>query len=145
MKNNEDRSAFAAFDHHRKYAGGNPVKDKGADCSGSVWAIYKEAGLSYGTYQSTATFPTLVGIDANFVKGTHFFKKVDMKVDTPQVGDVGWWNGHMVIYDLNAGKTDKQLAGNVWSASSPTSSRKFGPGKIDWYIDEYDAPAVSDR
>jgi len=41
-----------------KYAGGNPVKGKngGADCSGSVWAIYKEAGFSYGHYFNSVAF-----------------------------------------------------------------------------------------
>ena len=118
-----------------KYAGGNAVKDKGADCSGSVWAIYKEAGLSYGVYQSSASFPSsVVGTDANFVKGTHFFKKVD----TPQVGDVGWWNGHMAIYDLNAGKTVTKtpLDGNQWSAR--TTGQNFGPTRRNWYDNHVD-------
>ena len=125
-----------------KYAGGNPVKGEGADCSGSVWAIYKEAGFPYGPYANTAMFvnrvatdadliaawlKNLVGIDADFVKGRHFFKKVTM----PQVGDIGWWNGHVAIYDNNVGKTDKGLDGNLWSARNP--EQPFGPARINWY------------
>ena len=120
-----------------KYAGSNPVKDEGADCSGATWKIYEEAGFSYGSYQSTATFRTLVGADNDKeMKGKHF-----KQVSTPQVGDIGWWNGHMAIYDLNAGKTDKGLDGNVWSVSNPKSTRPFGPGLIKWYDNDYKAPA----
>ena len=122
-----------------KYAGGNPVKKKGADCSGSVWAIYKEAGFSYGPYTNTAGFKELVGTDEKFVKGGHFFKRVSM----PQAGDIGWWQGHLAIYDKDVGKTDKGQDGNVWSASSPTSPRKFGPGRIDWYDNKNGAGAVT--
>lgn len=141
-----------------KYAGGNPVKGKngGADCSGSVWAIYKEAGFSYGHYFNSVAFVNLVatdthfiiawfkdlaGTEANFVQGKHFFKQVSH----PQAGDIGWWHngksGHMVIYDNDAGTTEpNKQQGNVWSASNP-SGRAFGPGRIDWYDKQYNAPA----
>ena len=121
-----------------KYAGGKPVKGKGADCSGAVWAIYKEAGLSYGTHTNTAGFPARVGTDAKFTKGTHFFKKVD----APQVGDIGWWTngkkdedagGHMVIFDPKVGKTDRGVVGNLWSASNSTSPRNFGAAHDSFY------------
>lgn len=139
-----------------KYAGGNPLKGKdgGADCSGSVWAIYKEAGFSYGPYFNSvkfvnlvatdthfiiAWFKDLIGSDDSFVKGKHFFKQVDQ----PQAGDIGWWHngqsGHMVIYDVDAGKTENGLQANVWSASNPTG-RAFGPARIDWYDKQYNAP-----
>ena len=119
-----------------KYAGGNPVKGEGADCSGATWKIYEEAGFSYGSYQSTATFRTLVGADANFVKGKHFFKKVD----TPQVGDIGWWDGHMVIYDSKAGPTvaNKKIDGDVWSASKP-GGNDFGSARTSFYTKKYGA------
>jgi len=117
------------------HAGGNPVKGEGADCSGAVWAIYKEAGFSYGSYHSTATFHSLVGSDASFISGKHFFKQVS----TPQVGDVGWWNGHMAIYDPNAGKTDTDtpLNGNQWSAR--TTGKKFGATRQNWYDNYVDS------
>jgi len=121
------------------YAGGNPTKDRGADCSGSTWKIYQEAGFSYGPYTNTVEFKKLVGTDSTFVKDKHFFKRVTM----PQAGDIGWWKGHMAIYDNNAGKTDTGQNGNVWSASSPTSPRKFGPGRTDWYDNKHGAGAVT--
>ena len=116
---------------------------KGADCSGSVWAIYKEAGFSYGPYANTVMFVNkvatdpdfiaawlqkLVGTDKNFVQGKHFFKKVTM----PQAGDIGLWKGHMAIYDNNVGKTEKGQDGNLWSASR-TGGRDFGPARVDFY------------
>lgn len=103
----------------KKYVGGGAVKKEGADCSGSTWKIYVEAGFPYGPYINTALFVNrvatepdfirawlqkLVGSEENFVKGTHFFKQVSL----PQVEDIGWWHngktgdkaaGHMVIYD----------------------------------------------
>lgn len=139
-----------------KYAGGNAVKGKGADCSGSVWATYKEAGFSYGAYFNTVRFVNLVATDthfivawvkdlvgqeADFIQGKHFFRQVSQ----PQAGDIGWWHngksGHMVIYDNDAGTTEpNKQQGNVWSASNP-SGRAFGPGRIDWYDKQYNAPA----
>lgn len=139
-----------------KYTGGNPVKGKGADCSGSVWAIYKEAGFSYGSYFNSVAFVNLVatdthfivawlkdlaGTEASFVQGKHYFKQVSH----PQAGDIGWWHngksGHMVIYDKNAGLTEpNKQQGNVWSASNPTG-RAFGPARIDWYDKQYNASA----
>ena len=126
-----------------KYAGGGAVKNEGADCSGATWKIYAEAGFPYGGYFNTVRFVNLiatdshfivawlkdlVGSDADFVKGKHFFKKVL----TPQVGDIGWWNGHMAIYDNNAGKTVPEGAeGNLWSAR--TTGFNFGPARINWY------------
>jgi hypothetical protein len=118
------------------YHGGNPVKKMGADCSGATWEIYQEAGFPYGAYTDTAGFKNLVGTDKNFVKGKHFF----MQVDVPQTGDVGWWSGHMVIYDpaLVLDSTLRSLqqkpgTKSVWSASSPTSTRAFGPAWSHWY------------
>jgi cell wall-associated NlpC family hydrolase len=110
---------------------------QGADCSGSTSSIYAEAGFAY-PHHSTSGFPDLVGTDSHFIKGKHFFKKVD----SPQVGDVGLWSngklgknasGHMAIYDANVGKTPKGLVGNLWSASNPTSSRKYGSARIDFF------------
>lgn len=138
-----------------KYAGGGAVKKEGADCSGATWKIYAEAGFPYGGYFNTVRFVNrvstdshfvvvwlkdLVGSEADFVKGTHFFKEVFM----PQVGDIGWWHngkaGHMVIYDNNAGTTAKGQQANVWTASNPTGD-PFGPGRINWFDEKYNAPA----
>ena len=112
------------------------MKGEGADCSGATWKIYEEAGFSYGSYQSTATFRTLVGADNDKeMKGKHF-----KQVTTPQVGDIGWWDGHMAIYDPALAKDDElrnfqQPAGthSVWSASRPGSTRKFEPALSHWY------------
>jgi cell wall-associated NlpC family hydrolase len=118
------------------YAGANPVKKKGADCSGSTWKIYQEAGFSYGDYTSAAGFKTIVGTDKHFVPGEHFFKQVSV----PQTGDIGWWSGHMVIYDPSIAQ-DSTLRGlqqnpgtkSVWSASSEKSTRNYGPAWSHWY------------
>ena len=67
------------------------------------------------------------------MKGKHF-----KQVSTPQVDDIGWWDGHMAIYDLNAGKTDTKppLNGNQWSAR--TTGKKFGATRQDWYDNHVD-------
>ena len=103
------------------------MKGEGADCSGATWKIYEEAGFSYGSYQSTATFRTLVGADNDKeMKGKHF-----KQVTTPQVGDIGWWNGHMAIFDLNAGKTGKEkdvdgvLSRNPWNLSDHSQGGSY--------------------
>ena len=137
-----------------KYAGGGAVKKEGADCSGSTWKIYAEAGFPYGSYFNTVAFVDLVatdphfiiawfedlaGADKNFVKGKHFFKKAA----NPQVGDIGWWHngksgkeaaGHMAIYDNNAGKTKPNgVVGNVWSATNRSSEYGFGPAHTKFF------------
>jgi len=84
----------------------------GADCSGAVWGIYKEAGYPY-PYSPSVTFS----------KNPYF-----TPVSAPQVGDVGLYPGHMAIYDPNASK-----GMDVWSASRP-GGRAFGPRKSSWYL-----------
>lgn len=145
--------------------GAGAVKDKGADCSGSTWKIYAEAGFPYGPYINSALFVNrvatepdfirawlqkLVGSEENFVKGTHFFKQVSL----PQVGDIGWWHngktgdeaaGHMVIYDINAGtaigKGGVKVSGDCWSARNKTSEYNYGPSQVNWHEKTYNAPA----
>ena len=140
-----------------KYKGGGAVKGKGADCSGATWKIYAEAGFPYGGYFNTVRFVNrvatdshfivawlkdLVGSEANFVKGEHFFKQVSL----PQVGDIGWWKGHMAIYEQNSGMCGKRnnVEGNIWSAydvNAPNfgpAHTSFwdspnGPGNVIWY------------
>ena len=120
------------------YAGGKPVKGKGADCSGATWAIYKEAGLSYGSFLNSVGFMKLVATEGNFVKGTHFFKEVG----APQVGDIGRWTnglpkdkelGHMAIFDPKVGKTTSGIVGDLWSASNPDSNRNFGAAHVSFF------------
>jgi RHS repeat-associated protein len=96
---------------------------EGADCSGSTWAIYKEAGFPY-KYLPSASFPN----------SPSFRPSPD---NIPQVGDVGRWNGHMVIYDPNAPNGN-----NVWTAHR-TGGPPYGPyqferynkiyGSVTWY------------
>ena len=131
-----------------KYAGGGAVKGEkgGADCSGATWKIYAEAGFPYGGYFNTVRFVNrvatdshfivawlkdLVGSDADFVKGEHFFKEVFM----PQVGDIGWWKGHMAIYDQNSGMCGKQnkTVGNIWSAYNSTDGINFGAAHTSFW------------
>jgi RHS repeat-associated protein len=96
--------------------GSNRWKSTGADCSGSTWAIYHDAGYDYSylKYGTTAMFSS-----------NPLFKKSPN--NSPQVGDVGLYSGHMVIYDPNAGKNR-----NVWSAHH-TNGPPYGPGRSSWY------------
>lgn len=75
-----------------------PGKDGGADCSGSVHAIYVDAGYSY-TYTNSGNFA------ASAANGSIPFKEVSESERQP--GDVVLYPGHMSIY---AGD------GMVWSA-----------------------------
>ena len=98
---------------------------KGADCSGSVWSIYDQAGLPYD-YTTASGLP----------KNPRF---VPVSPGNQQPGDVGWCPNHIVIYDPNAGQQR-----NVWSASH-TGGPAFGPGNSSWYCHDmkwyrYDVP-----
>lgn len=70
-----------------------------ADCSGSVWGIYKEARYPH-PYTNTGGFGMLKE-----------FKALDSG-QTPRVGDVVHYGGHMAVY---AGK-DSSGSDMVWSA-----------------------------
>jgi cell wall-associated NlpC family hydrolase len=94
---------------------------KGADCSGSTWAIYGEAGYPYDIkYRPSVQF--------------HLNPRFQPVPDNlPQAGDVGWWNGHVVIYAGN---------GEIWTAYH-TGGPKFAKdmlhkwvkrkGPVKWY------------
>ncbi len=84
----------------------------GADCSGSVSAIYAQAGMPIGRMTSGA-FAT-----------SSLFQPV---VGAPQLGDVGSFPGHVVIYGVNTGP-----GMDVWSASQ-TGGPVFGPSSSRWY------------
>jgi cell wall-associated NlpC family hydrolase len=69
---------------------------KGADCSGSTYQIYKEAGFPYDRqYRSSSQFSN----NPKFKQLTENF---------PQEGDVAWWSGHVAIYAGN---------GEIWTAT----------------------------
>jgi cell wall-associated NlpC family hydrolase len=85
---------------------------KGADCSGSTWAIYGEAGSPY-LYRDSSSFP-----------GSEF-----KEVPSPLPGDVVWWSGHMAIF---AGE------GKVWSARR--TGFVYGLYPIEWFIKDYGPP-----
>jgi RHS repeat-associated protein len=97
------------------YAWGGTTK-KGADCSGSVSSIYKQAGIDIGRL-TTAGFKT-----------SPLFKPVGSG-NSLQIGDVGVYDGHVVIY----GGSDTGTTGrDVWSASH-TGGPAFGPANSSWY------------
>ncbi len=85
-----------------------------ADCSGSVWAIFNEIGLTY------------------FHKNSHEFPSIPEfeKVTDPQPGDVVRWNGHLAIVAEEKGK--------VWSARRP--GERFGLWPMEWFTSIYGAP-----
>ena len=90
------------------YVTGGESKD-GADCSGSVFGIYTEAGVPFPRVSSFA-----------FADLTQF-KRVPG--NEPQIGDVGYWPGHLMIYDPGAGTTRKGETANGWSATRPKAAR----------------------
>ena len=102
------------------YDGGGPRSTRQkADCSGAVWLIYNEAG-----------FPTNYNATAAFPKNPKFKPAPN---NTPQAGDVGWWNGHVLIYDAHAGKTKTGQIANAWSARN--NKHPFGRVPTSWWSD----------
>ncbi len=103
------------------YLTGGEDKD-GADCSGSVFGIYRDAGFPFprvGSYD----FPSL--------------KNFQLAPDNiPQAGDVGYWPGHLMIYDSEAGLTSKHEQANGWSASHPGGT-PFNTARFQWFDDHY--------
>jgi RHS repeat-associated protein len=94
--------------------GGNTKK--GADCSGSVSSIYNQAGIDIGRL-TTSDF-----------KASSQFEPI-VSGNSLQIGDVGVYDGHIVIY----GGSDTGTNGrDVWSASH-TGGPAFGPANSTWY------------
>jgi RHS repeat-associated protein len=60
---------------------------KGADCSGSTWAIYQEAGFPYKGFPYIGSWGIPTG---------PYFRPAPNNI--PQPGDVGWFPGHVLIY-----------------------------------------------
>ena len=85
----------------------------GADCSGSISAIYAQAGINIGRKTSgqfaQSPFTPVTG--------------------PPQLGDVGKYPGHVVIF---GGAATGANGSDVWSASH-TGGPVFGPAKSSWY------------
>jgi RHS repeat-associated protein len=98
------------------YRTGGKIKE-GADCSGAVSGIYKEAGFPY-SYLNSRNFPN----SPNFRPAPN---------NEPQVGDVGQWNGHLIIYDPEAGTNL-----NAWSATHE-GGPQFGPANVNWFTPRY--------
>jgi len=92
--------------------GGDKSSRDQADCSGSTWKIYGEAGFPYPYSPSD-----------NFSRNPKFSPAPN---NVPQVGDVGQWNGHVLIYDPNAGNGN-----NSWSARKP--GVPYGPAHWQWW------------
>ncbi len=111
--------------------GGRQSSREKADCSGATWRIYESAGFPY-EYSDSASFP-----------GNSRFKV--SPGNQPQPGDIGRWNGHLLIFDSNAGVIDGQKA-NAWSARNrkypfgpvPTAWWEKSLGPVMWY--RYDKP-----
>jgi hypothetical protein len=101
-----------------QYAGVHAKKDTAADCSGSVWNIYKNMGLPY-TYTPSGSFASAAAT------GHIPFRKVDVPREALQAGDVILYHGHMAIY---AGK-DANGHDVVWNAREP--GKKFSQSPMD--------------
>lgn len=80
----------------------------GADCSGSVWSIYNEAGYPY-PYQNTSGFGSLKE-----------FRTLPSGAEL-RVGDVVHYGGHMAVY-AGKGSSGSDM---VWSARG----NRENPGK----------------
>jgi cell wall-associated NlpC family hydrolase len=87
--------------------GPNSKRLVGADCNGSVWGIYREAGISYDKFVTHQTIQT----DAHW-----------RKTSDPKAGDVVRWNGHLAIYDGN---------GKTYSTHGRDSAKGFDVIKVE--------------
>jgi len=83
----------------------------GADCSGSISGVFRQAGIDIGRLSSQA-----------FRSGLF-----SPAVGPHQIGDIAVYDGHVAIYggDTGVGK-------DVWSASH-TGGPPFGPANSSWY------------
>ena len=100
---------------------------EGADCSGSVWGIYHDAEM---------TFPRVSSYD--FPNLTQFIKSPN---NQPQIGDIGYWPGHLMIFDSNAGTTSKGEIANGWSATHP-NGKAFNVARYQWFDSHYKTSVI---
>ena len=115
-----------------KYALMGAASSKGesgrADCSGSTWRIYEEAGFPY-RYQATATF-------LNYVKDSGRFRELKPE-EARQDGDVLFWPGHIAISssfttadsqwaNFTRKSKPQHVTNDMWSATHPGGA-PFGP------------------
>jgi RHS repeat-associated protein len=116
----------------------------GADCSGSTWAIYAQAGFKYSAAPVSTVSFTKAMVKPTATPG-YFFP-----VENPRPGDVMLWPSHMAIYDPNAKSTcscSTQQGSNMFSAThrggppyGPYNSRWWFGGNTPVYY-RYDTPA----
>jgi RHS repeat-associated protein len=125
------------------YVYGGSDRKKGADCSGSTWSIYKEAGFSYSSNKvDTKTFVKTM-TTTNPTPGKFF------PVEKPQPGDIMFWPTHMAIYDSNAANTcscKAQAGSDMFTANNPTRKLPYAPANSKFWFEakptyyRYDAP-----
>jgi hypothetical protein len=73
----------------------------GADCNGTVWGVYHEAGIPY----------------TDFATHRDIMNKTNWRVTTtPKMGDVVRWKGHLAIY---------KSPGIIWTAHNKNSMEGF--------------------
>jgi RHS repeat-associated protein len=94
------------------YSYGGTTKS-GADCSGSISSIYAQAGINIGRMSS----------------GKFAHNPFSRATGAHQVGDVGVYSGHVVLYGGGATGVGGR---DVWSASH-TGGPVFGPAASSWY------------
>jgi hypothetical protein len=103
------------------YAGPNAKQGTAADCSGSVWAIYGQAGLPY-KYESSAAFASAAASLAIP------FRQLDPS-EAPQPGDVVVYaSGHMSTVASIDSATGETM---VWSAHR--AGFRFGLFSVDYF------------
>lgn len=91
----------------------------GADCSGSIIAIYAMAGIKLPGRFTSSDF-----------KNSPLFQRV---TGNPEVGDVGWYPGHVVLFGgALVGGTCGGVPCNVWSATH-TGGNPFEPANSAWF------------
>lgn len=91
----------------------------GADCSGSIIAIYAMAGIKLPGRFTSSDF-----------KHSPLFQRV---TGNPEVGDVGWYPGHVVLFGgALVGGTCGGVPCNVWSATH-TGGNPFEPANSAWF------------
>jgi hypothetical protein len=115
--------------------GGNSVKGRGGDCSGTTNKSFVEAGFPY-PYQSTANF-------ASYANASHRFREINVKKEPMQAGDLLLWPGHMAIYapfpaghpkyDTGVMKHGQKKFNNMYTAFNATRGVPYGPYNIETF------------